>query len=273
MGSLLNLPREIRDLIYLLILVSERPPPSLWAVRHEREFSRREAEGRPGDLNRGIYYPLQPFIPATHGLVLACRQTHAEVRDTIALLKDTTPLRYKVDCMLDHEFCIYPTWLSIPYLSPCVDTVDVDIRHFGAFFTEKPGHRFFTGSLKIMRYQLLWGLNRFLVHGPNFLGPKTSSKLQVRTININIVSTPERDDLEIPESSVTPQNEFYLCDSGWLEDLPSFKKLGSGIRLRVSNMLHRAVSEANLLIECVNHMTLSVDGELVEGWDFQTKSS
>lgn len=267
MGTLLKLPREIRHLIYLRVLTSElAPPTSPRVTRGERELSRKQ-----GDMPNegGNYYPLRPFPSVTSGLLLLCRQVYAEVRDTIALLKVSMPLRYKIDIMFDHEFFAYPTWLSIPYPSAHINTVDVDLRYFGATLTEEPGRRLCGGNCQLMTWQLLRLLERFLVRGPDFLAPATGLKLQVRVVNINIRSTFERDDVEFGPLSA-PQEELDTRHLGGVRELPSSDYLRDTIHRDIFFFFGCEVEEADLIGECVDHIKISIDGQSTKSWDLKS---
>jgi hypothetical protein len=266
MRSLLSIPRELRDLIYLHVLVSELPPPSSpWAARRRQGLSRKQAEDETYD-ERGNFYPLRPIFSTAYGLLLVCRQFHTEVQGIIALLEANTPLRYKIDCMLDYDFYIYPTWLSVPYLSSHVDTVDVDMRVFGASFDEDPERRLCSGTLGSLSHQLWKMLDRFLVRGPDPWAPKTGSKLKVRVINVNMVPTSECDDLRI-EPSATPREGHDTRGLSHFRNLPSLQSFCSRINEGLLYLTRPQCAKNESIIECVDYINISVNGKLKNTWD------
>jgi hypothetical protein len=114
MPQFLDLPRELRDMIYMTIVTAERPRPSLgeaqWLFRFRRVFE-------PQSNHRGEYgcaYSLeQP--PTTCANFLSCnRQIYEEMKEAIRLASKKEMLSVKLDCIAEDESFHYFTWLGIP---------------------------------------------------------------------------------------------------------------------------------------------------------------
>lgn len=114
MPQFLDLPRELRDMIYLAIITAERPRPSLgeaqWLFRFRRVIE-------PQSSHRGEYgcaYSLEPR-PSTCANFLQCnRQVHEELSRAIRLAKKKELMSVRLDCIAEDESFHYFTWLGIP---------------------------------------------------------------------------------------------------------------------------------------------------------------
>ncbi|PSN68754.1 hypothetical protein BS50DRAFT_323782 [Corynespora cassiicola Philippines] len=117
MAQFLDLPREIRDMIYAAVLTSERPRPTLgeeqWLFRFRRIFE-------PQSSHHGEYgcaYSLED-TPGTCGNLLQCsRQVNAEMMEAIGRAKRRELLAVKLDCIAEDESFHYFTWLSVPLVT------------------------------------------------------------------------------------------------------------------------------------------------------------
>jgi hypothetical protein len=122
--SFLDLPRELRDMIYHEIITAERPTPTLqdaqWLFRFRRMFE-------PQSSQRGEYgcaYSLDTPPPTCANLLRCNRQIFAEMTETIwrARKKGLVPL--KLDCIAEDESFHYFTWLRIPLVETSLKTHD-----------------------------------------------------------------------------------------------------------------------------------------------------
>ncbi|KAF2789028.1 hypothetical protein K505DRAFT_328521 [Melanomma pulvis-pyrius CBS 109.77] len=114
MAQFLDLPRELRDMIYLEVITAERPMPTLggaqWLFRFRRVFE-------PQSSLRGEYgcaYSLEK-PPGTCANLLQCnRQIFAEMTETIWRARKKGRASVKLDCIAEDESFHYFTWLRIP---------------------------------------------------------------------------------------------------------------------------------------------------------------
>ncbi|KAK2764362.1 hypothetical protein FQN54_009056 [Arachnomyces sp. PD_36] len=256
MATFLGIPREIRDNIYLLVLLSEISPPiSVLEAQCGRQLSTRIKY----KCCQEIHFPIGPLPPASYGLLSVCRQVHAEMKDAISLLKKGGPPRYKIDGVFDHEYASYWKWISIPYFSPHIDTVDVDIRFFGAVSEEELREALVVYHYHVITLQLLSLFERFLERGPQFSAPERSSKLRVRALNVNIISTNG-----IPAIKRLSAEKLGSGDFSGAKYLPS----PEGVADEINDDIHTVVSHGVDFIGFVDHINVSVDGRLKQHWDF-----
>jgi hypothetical protein len=120
--SFLDLPRELRDMIYHEAITAERPIPTLngsqWLFRFKRILE-------PQSSQRGEYgcaYSLDR-PPQTCANLLQCnRQIFAEMTEVIWRAKNNGLVSLKLDCIAQDESFHYFTWLRIPLVetSPAV---------------------------------------------------------------------------------------------------------------------------------------------------------
>lgn len=114
MAHLLGLPRELRDMIYMQVILWERARPTLgeahWLFRFRRIFE-------PQSSIRGEYgcgYALEG-APSTCANFLRCnRQIYAEMSVAIARARSEGLLAVKLDCIAEDESFHYFTWLAAP---------------------------------------------------------------------------------------------------------------------------------------------------------------
>ncbi|RYP42899.1 hypothetical protein DL770_011941 [Monosporascus sp. CRB-9-2] len=198
MAVLLNIPRELRDLIIRLVLLSGRPAP--------------------------IDY---------HDASSLNRQLHRETKDAL----ERIPGRgrsYSLDLMLAREELLWPTWTLLPAYAQHVDSVDVTVRVVGGMRGALPTyhklnrwHSIFSGAdggPPVAVWLFYSVLERFLKAGPvgRTLDPKLGEyrrsgryyseeeitnlgfldrKITVKHLNIDCVSPADETVLADPESS------------------------------------------------------------------------
>lgn len=124
-----TLPREIRYLIYEIILDSNNTPPSTPNQAGER----RVIHCDPGkDQRRSFLCVSDPTQPASSGLLRCCRQTNIELSSLIASKKASdakNPFKYHLDCMIQ-RFQAWPTWVRLPCAGRNVPNLKIDLRMF-----------------------------------------------------------------------------------------------------------------------------------------------
>lgn len=187
MPNFLALSLELRDIIYNFVLnAPDDAPPSSPADSGERRQSCEE-------IFHGcsVYFPQTVHISSA-ALLLINRQIHAEFAASIARLKKSGRLRYKLDCMLYGEGWIYPTWLSVPVLSEGINVLEVDVRRArnpegigGGLMSKREADP--DGCDPMIR--CLWALlKRFLTRGPKFSScEKDERRIEVGSLVLNVL--------------------------------------------------------------------------------------
>jgi hypothetical protein len=210
MLNILDLPREIRDLIYRAVLDSELSTPSSPAeLRHNRKQMPSQYGSSEYFSEHCNQYPLQPVSISISSLLLTNRQIHREILDAIARLKAQKQLRYKIDCMIEDEKRIYPTWLSVLVVSFHIDVVEVDFRIFGQRDDNRSGFAPGNGGPGPLVWSLFALPDRFLERGPNFLSScKTRQKIEVKLITLNVVTPSEPVEGFIPKDWRTNESRM-----------------------------------------------------------------
>jgi hypothetical protein len=121
MPQFFNLPRELRDMVYMAIITWERPRPRLehtastWGWHETGILPRNDA---------GCHFSrVEP--PSTCANVLAAsRQLNAELRQSIICARKAGTLVARMDCIVKNERSHYFTWLSIPVVYRTVQVPD-----------------------------------------------------------------------------------------------------------------------------------------------------
>ncbi|KAF2469663.1 uncharacterized protein BDR25DRAFT_304376 [Lindgomyces ingoldianus] len=120
MPQFLDLPREIRDMIYIAIITAERPRPILgeahWLFRFRKVFE--SSASSYGEY--GCAYALEQK-PTTCANFLRCsRQIYAEMSEAIRIARRKGRVSVKLDCVAEDESFHYFTWLAIPFVKTSV---------------------------------------------------------------------------------------------------------------------------------------------------------
>lgn len=141
-ATLLHLPRELRDLVYLYLVDDTRLPPNDPDHAGDREFHSK------------INFEASSPRPALLQLKLCCKQTYAEVQYALSKHASCYPRSAHLDVMVKGSV-IWPTWISLPNSPQLLPTFDIDLRLFEA---KNRGSEFSTGA-----YRALWSLFNLLV--------------------------------------------------------------------------------------------------------------
>jgi len=126
--SLLNLSRELRDLIYGHVFDTSLTPPQTEDDLNDTQTTLDRQNERTGSCPVSCALPVQI---TTAPLLLVNRQIHSEFTQIIALETKKRGLRYKLDCLILCEEEIHLTWLCVPAMSPYVAVLEVGIRMYG----------------------------------------------------------------------------------------------------------------------------------------------
>jgi hypothetical protein len=121
MVPFLELPRELRDMIYEAVITMERPRPSYQEVQWSSRFQRvlESYSVRRGEY--GCAYSLEP-PPATCANLLQCnRQVYHEMSERIEWVRKKGLMAMKLDCIAEDESFHYFTWICIPLVETTVD--------------------------------------------------------------------------------------------------------------------------------------------------------
>ena len=183
--TLLSIPREIRDQIYIAFLqLPDLPPKSPTSV--EERIAMPQNGGR--DKCIFIRSPRHP-VPACDSLLECNKQIRNEVLDI--LRSGSTDLDYALDIMSKGDR-LWPTWTLFPCLPTRIANLNVHLRIFqnksyGGTFWGDGG----PGSIFTPLFQLL---NGFFHHGPGFSYKKqTIPDVHVKMLRLTISHAVEQD--------------------------------------------------------------------------------
>ncbi|KAF6816731.1 hypothetical protein CPLU01_13786 [Colletotrichum plurivorum] len=128
MATLLSLPRELRDEIFLFALPDDRPAPESPAASLDRvELSHADIGGQQFYARRTSIFVEKKQPAIFPSLLLVNKQIHAEVLPLI----QQHDANLVLDIMYVKEWGWWPTWLSSPYLRRAhFSTLYVQIRIF-----------------------------------------------------------------------------------------------------------------------------------------------
>ncbi len=255
-----DLPRELRDAIYNVILLTPLSSPS---SPEECRTSRSHYGIVHPNASGNMGYKCVGYAPpqiSSSALLLVNHQTHFEVREMLDGLIARKELVYKLDCMVENERRLFATPLLIPVIMPRVNKIEIDIRFFGDYKLQR-------GCAALWRFSLVCFLNRFLIRGPNLLSPPKNpeqSNVSVDTIALNFLTLPE-----VPEWIASST----LLRSPGEEMLEEPKGREAGLRM-VERELHaeidpppRMIRENGIICEHVNCIRSLDDGKIRREWD------
>ena len=281
---ILIIPRELRDEIIDLVLLSGRIPPQR---PDEKLNDRIELYECPfhNEFKAGLVkYIMDPsvYLPNGIGLLLANRQLHEETMQRIKDHEAQNLWKYKIDIMLVEEKALWPTWVCIPPKIVHADTMEVTFRIMGCDETAKrPEFQFSRGGGPS---PITWGfyciLDRFLRLGPAkpITGEYVEKAIKVKNIKMNFI-TPEcpvgfniiPDGLPIEREEwewrirysdrAIPIPDMSLLYIPSAESLAKFIHTGLWMLLAFWNTIGR------LLVNGVDTISLFIDGELHEMLD------
>ncbi|KAJ5497416.1 hypothetical protein N7463_009403 [Penicillium fimorum] len=172
MPSLVDLPKDIRAMIFEDVLHGHRTPPiypsKLKMVDFPDMHYKANIEAlRPYHEQRDTHSPSNS-LP----LLLTSRQVSVETQSVLSRTRKTT---YVLDISVLNDLDLFSTWISVPRPTTRLSTLHVDIRLFGHIITTKEARdQIGCGG----RYGFHWSfyavLERFLRYGP--VGAKKGRK-------------------------------------------------------------------------------------------------
>ncbi|KAF1998791.1 hypothetical protein P154DRAFT_523834 [Amniculicola lignicola CBS 123094] len=240
MPRFLNLPRELRDMVYLALITDEKNSPTLgevqWLFRFRRVFEPQSS--RWGEY--GCAYSLEK-MPRTCANLMACnRQVYEEMKEVVDFSKRKAMIPVKLDCIAEDESFHFFSWLSNPIVQtnlvleePCrimpswAETmIEKYLGSSNSYFNPAPNFR---GSSTIVHQlwvdvrimgdraekwsrnmgpadRTSWAvcavLKRILEKGPDFSSAKDSgSTIIIEELVLNVVSLPNT-----PNEKYLPQD-------------------------------------------------------------------
>ncbi|KAI4274887.1 MAG: hypothetical protein LQ337_003591 [Flavoplaca oasis] len=178
----LNLPRELRDRIYELVLDFEEPPPEA----PDEDSERRTIHPK----TFSILVP-QQLPPPSSGSLLRCNhQVFHELSEAISRCDVT----YKLDLVLKgrredgpHAICgdrvgFYPTWTKLPASPRHLKHVAINIRLCNYVVLYKPGIRIMTVARDLLHF-----FGCAFTYGPKFVESSTPCEpffIQEMSVNV-----------------------------------------------------------------------------------------
>jgi len=179
-----------------------------------------------------------------------------------------------LDCIIENEYVLYPTWLHVPAVSAKIDVVETRIRAFGDWTDRcQSGWRVGYGGYYHVIWSLLELLQRFLVRGPDFLSQPKTPGLRIRMLVLNIV-TPEE-----PENGFLPVESHISSGRGRDHGLIHPESMAlmladhTDILLRYAyggvSELERTRYKIMKLVEYIDRIAVHVDGNERKSWKLE----
>lgn len=262
MASFLTLPRELRDLVYLAVLSSPDPAPKS-PQEASRDREQISASAETSFFESCTDYPSKVIPASSSGLILTCRQVHEETQAAIATLKAKDELWYHLDCMIQDERRLYPTWLLIPAVTSDIDLATVDFRLFGDRGGDRSAFADTGSGPSLMVWSLLSLLYRFLDCGPDFLSKsKIGRKVIVGVLVLNVVSCPK------PKGGFIPidGSRSVTITHGLIHPEGVVSMIHSALNLLLERT-YLTSRYASVVYEQVRVVRLTLDGKIRAEWD------
>lgn len=260
-ASLLNLPRELRDLIYTHVLDDELPPPQTEAELqdHRPSLDEQRLPVNLGDVPISYAFPVR--ITATP-LLLASRQIHSEVQDIIGHATHTKRLRYKLDCLVLQEEAIHLTWLRVPTLAPHVAVLEVGLRLVGNSDGLFPAWWEGGGLAWRLTTNLFSVLTRFLECGPGW-DKARGLEVEVGMLELDVVTSVSwRMGDGVPGEGFDRVGEEVELDVRCQDEVRANRgKVAHKLVHGIISLIVLSGSDTRLLYERIEEITISIDGE------------
>lgn len=163
MPSLMDLPLEIRAIIFKEVINGHRTPPispSKLNMVHllDMEYKANISRFQPYYEQRDTHSPSNSL-----SLLLTSRQVSTETQ----WILNRTNNNYVLDISVLNDLDLFATWVSVPQLTTRLSTLHVDIRLFGHMITSKEGrNQIGCGGRLGFHWSFYAILERFLRYGP-----------------------------------------------------------------------------------------------------------
>ncbi|KAK0124242.1 hypothetical protein ONS95_009217 [Cadophora gregata] len=282
----LRLCREIRDLIYLAVLGSaDRAPVSSSACGPRLDLGYQECldaqqlelcqHKQPpldyGTLSQWNRYSKASSRVNSRSLLYLNHQIHVETLEAISRIRASGSLKYSLDCIIENEWVIYPTWLSVPAVSSHVDVVEAQIRAVGDWTEKyKSGWRAGCGEYAHIIWSLLELLQRFLVRGPDFLSQPKQRGLAIGTLVLTVLTPDE------PECGFLPVEHHIGSSSNRSHGLIHPGSVANMLHLHMDTLLcyacggvterHRTGYRVMKLGDYIDRIEIRLDGNERSSW-------
>ncbi|KAJ5156451.1 hypothetical protein N7492_009254 [Penicillium capsulatum] len=218
MVSFLTLPAELRALVIYQVLCSENNPPSRPFENGRIDFQDidyRAWRSRAKILNENRNQHCPSNVAS---LLRTNRQLSAETQAILDIERQKSKLRYALDISVLHDYTLFVTWLSVPWISNRVDSLVANIRLFGHILPQEIAKTLSGDGGRLgFHWSFYAVLERFLRYGP-VDGKKTQTKgdskksfyrrnptfedrdMTVKELTLNIDSA--EDSLEFPPDEI-----------------------------------------------------------------------
>ena len=264
MPSFLEIPRELRDKIIELAIMTEAAPPQNADVGNAAVYK------ELNDIHylswNGANFVLyrQNSIPSnTLSLLLVSRSVQAQTLAALARLQCTST--FKLDVMLVQECQLWATWTSYhPVFTPEVETVHVSFRilpRTKCCHSEHSNHfRGSDGGPLTIIWQLHSLLERSLRCGPATIPVKREKGFKViRSLDLDVI-TPANSSAEQRQIEQDGGIFRVLAPERWVSIIQD------GIE-RLLNMKREAFQMGRILYERVGKIRIMWDGEVQAEYD------
>lgn len=228
MSMLLNLPRELRNLIYAKLFEPEdsRAPPSPAALQRQKTWLL-----FPFWLpNSSSIYAPPRTLSLSHGVLGSCRQIRDEVLHHLEREHQQRRVRYTLDCMALRNGELYSSWLWLPCPLRFLDTFEVNVRIIPAD-AEIEGARVLPPPDRFLNdpcFKLAELIEEFFTRGPSYRPVKVlRTDITVKGLIVNIIPPDSvSDDVlhdrrasasgRLPDGSVHPEKIFQSFSANHL---------------------------------------------------------
>lgn len=179
----MKLPLELRNQICISVLATENERPDTTKAFEELISGRVQYETPRLEVGcQVVLYLPEGAINNIPSLLLVNRQLHAETMANLDFIAAKRP-SYCLDVVVLDEILLLPTWLSVPFITTNLDTVNITFRISGSYDARKEfdiemnrrgpyakwahfkGFRSCKGE-SAMRFQVCAVLERFVRVGP-----------------------------------------------------------------------------------------------------------
>ena len=175
-ATILLLPVEIRNQIYLFVLQPQKTTPGQTELRSTNPRDQ-YCPSRVSYLVDAL-----PSIVPTLGLLSCCHQIRAELQQLL-IHEDTNKYKepiFRLDCILD-RFLILPTWITLPTSLAAVHRLEINIRvHY-----MRKDNSSAREQLNILFPRLFELLCRLFNYGPQFYKRQQQAQVSINNLTLN----------------------------------------------------------------------------------------